>query len=174
MNLDNPFKIIYDQLLILTDKVDNLENKSNPKPLEEDLTDASGASKLLNYKKGTIYNLVHKNVIPHHKKEGKLYFFKSELIEYIKTGKVKTQIEISQEVNERLSALKEGANKGRNQLNTPCKEQSKNNDYSLSDKIKVTCISAAEQNENIEDATEETANLHYTQNESEIKEESNE
>lgn len=174
MNLDNPFKVIYDQLLILTDKVDNLTIKPEGKPLEDDLTNVSGASKILNCKKGTIYNLVHKNVIPHHKKGGKLYFFKSELIEYIRTGKVKSKTQIIQEVNERLADLKKGAKLSRNQINTPNKEQIKNNDFSLSDKIKVTTISALEQHENLENATEETGNFHYLQNESGIKEESEE
>lgn len=106
MFLDNPFKLIYDKLDSLNSKIDNLTTNPEPELLEEDITDVIGASKILNCKKGTIYNKVNKSIIPYHKKEGKLYFFKSELIEYIKTGKVKTRSEITKEVNQRLYEVK--------------------------------------------------------------------
>jgi len=171
MNPENPFKLIYDQLSALNDKVDNLIHNPENEPVELPIN-AIEASKLLGIAKGTLHNNISK--YPHHKKRGKLYFFKSELIEYIRTGQIKTKKQIIQEVNERLADLKKGANPGRNQRHTPNKEELKNTDYSLSDKIKVTLVSATEQNENHQEATEETANFHYLQNESEIKEESEE
>ena len=134
--------------------------------------DVLGASKILNCQKGTIYNQVYKKIIPYHKKGKKLYFFKSELIEYIRAGKIKTRSEIKEEVNQQLYDIKNGAQIGQNPKNTPYKEHSKNTEYSLSDKIKVTTISAEEQNENLEDATEETGNLHFLQNEDELSKDS--
>ena len=43
-------------------------------------------SLLIGYKKSSIYGLVKKNKIPYHKK-GKLFFLKSEIIDWLKNGK---------------------------------------------------------------------------------------
>ncbi|MEB2785551.1 helix-turn-helix domain-containing protein [Algoriphagus persicinus] len=40
----------------------------------------------LHVKRQTIYSYVSKGIIPHHKRAGRLYFSKSELIEWIKSG----------------------------------------------------------------------------------------
>ena len=53
--------------------------------------------------KPTIYGYVQRNEIPHHKKGNRLYFFKSEIIDWIKTGKQKTLKELEAEVEEYLS-----------------------------------------------------------------------
>lgn len=42
----------------------------------------------------TIYGYCQKNEIPHHKKGNRLYFFKSEIIDWIKTGRRKTMSEL--------------------------------------------------------------------------------
>lgn len=42
----------------------------------------------------TIYGYCQKNEIPHHKKGNRLYFFKSEIIDWIKTGRRKTTSEL--------------------------------------------------------------------------------
>jgi hypothetical protein len=122
MNTENPFKLIFDQLSELNDKIDSLTVRPDALNFEDDLTDVIGASKLLKQKTGTTYNQVSRKEIPYHKKGGKLYFFKSELLEYVKTGKVKTRKEIAQEVEEKLSKIKEGALNGQNPKNTPNKE----------------------------------------------------
>jgi predicted DNA-binding transcriptional regulator AlpA len=53
--------------------------------------------------KPTIYGYVQRNEIPYHKKGNRLYFFKSEIIDWIKTGKRKTLKELEAEVEEYLS-----------------------------------------------------------------------
>ncbi|TXE07567.1 helix-turn-helix domain-containing protein [Algoriphagus aquimarinus] len=40
----------------------------------------------LHVKRQTLYSYVSKGIIPHHKRAGRLYFSKSELIDWIKTG----------------------------------------------------------------------------------------
>ena len=50
-------------------------------------------SKFVHLTKSSIYGLVHKNKIPYHKK-GKLYFLKSEIIEWLKSGKHHSKQEI--------------------------------------------------------------------------------
>ena len=50
---------------------------------------------LLNYSKSYLYKLTSSRVIPYHKKGGKtMHFLRSEIIEWIKTGRIKTHEEI--------------------------------------------------------------------------------
>ena len=58
-------------------------------------------AELLSMTKGSIYGLVHKNAIPYHKK-GKLYFLKSEIIDWIKSGKRETKASLQQKADEYL------------------------------------------------------------------------
>lgn len=43
-------------------------------------------AEFLHVKRQTLYSYVSKGIIPHHKRAGRLYFSKSELIEWIKAG----------------------------------------------------------------------------------------
>lgn len=56
---------------------------------------------LIGYKKTSIYGLVQKNKIPYHKK-GKLFFLKSEIIEWMKSGKKATSDDIKRRADEYL------------------------------------------------------------------------
>jgi excisionase family DNA binding protein len=56
----------------------------------------------------TLYSYVRRNEIPHHKKGNRLYFFKSEIIAWIKTGKQKTLKEIEKEADAYLSNKNKG------------------------------------------------------------------
>lgn len=64
-----------------------------------DLLDLEGASKLLGYKTGSLYQLISKRLLPHYKIPGmrKVYFSKSELEEWIKNpaNRVTTVQELS-------------------------------------------------------------------------------
>ena len=53
--------------------------------------------------KPTLYGYVQRNEIPYHKKGNRLYFFKSEIIDWIKTGKQKTLKELEADTNAYLS-----------------------------------------------------------------------
>ncbi|WP_055445537.1 helix-turn-helix domain-containing protein [Lacinutrix himadriensis] len=59
--------------------------------------------KLTGYTKPTIYGYCQKNEIPHHKKNGRLFFFKTEIIDWIKEGKQKTVKELQVSVDTFLS-----------------------------------------------------------------------
>jgi hypothetical protein len=59
---------------------------------------AEFASKLTGKAVPTIYDLVHKRLIPHSKRGGDLYFSRRELTEWMLSGRRKTQGEIAQEV----------------------------------------------------------------------------
>lgn len=56
--------------------------------------------------KPTLYSYVQRNEIPYHKKGNRLFFFKSEIIDWIKTGKQKTVKEIEAETDSYLSSKK--------------------------------------------------------------------
>ena len=58
--------------------------------------------------KPTLYGYVQRNEIPYHKKGNRLYFFKSELIDWIKTGKQKTLKELEAQTDEYLSNKNKG------------------------------------------------------------------
>ena len=60
---------------------------------------------------GPLYGYVQRNEIPYHKKGNRLYFFKSEIIDWIKTGKQKTLKELEGDADNFLSNHKKGFNK---------------------------------------------------------------
>lgn len=64
-------------------------NKSTPStPLEEELPiGINELSGILDKAPQTIYGLVNRKKIPYHKQGKKLYFFKSEILQWIKIGK---------------------------------------------------------------------------------------
>lgn len=86
----------------LYEKLDNiekyLEQLSNETIHKEELMTISAASKMLNLSVATIYSKVCRREIPVNKQGKQLYFYKSELQEWIKSGRVKTSLEIAKEV----------------------------------------------------------------------------
>lgn len=54
----------------------------------------------------TIYGYVHRNEIPHCKKGNRLYFFKSDIIEWLKDGKQKINNDLELEVESYLTSKK--------------------------------------------------------------------
>lgn len=62
--------------------------------------------KLTGYSKQTLYGYCQKSSIPHHKKNGRLFFFKSEIIDWIKDGKQKTLAEVDEAADQLLSSKK--------------------------------------------------------------------
>jgi excisionase family DNA binding protein len=63
-------------------------------------------AKLIDLAKPSVYGLVHQNKIPYHKKGKRLYFLKSEIILWLKSGKHQTSSEISKKADAYLSKSK--------------------------------------------------------------------
>ncbi len=80
-----------------------LSNKAKPQPEIETPINLNEVSKITGLTKPTLYGYVQRNEIPHNKKGNRLYFFKSEIIDWIKTGKQKTLKELEAENDEFLS-----------------------------------------------------------------------
>lgn len=79
--MDNPFAVIYEKLdLILSSRVNQVQVEE-----EEEMWDVKEAASFLKKSPQTIRRNIR--TIPHYKKLGSVYFFKSELVAYVKQGK---------------------------------------------------------------------------------------
>jgi predicted DNA-binding transcriptional regulator AlpA len=74
-----------------------LLNKAEPQPKIETPKPLDEVVLITGLSKPTIYSYVQRNEIPYHKKGNRLYFFTSEIIDWIKQGKQKTIKEIEAE-----------------------------------------------------------------------------
>lgn len=81
-------------------------NKANTLPELDNPLSIDEVAKLTGYTKPTIYGYCQNNAIPYHKKNGRLFFFKSEIIDWIKTGKQKTIKELEADNDAYLSSIK--------------------------------------------------------------------
>lgn len=86
---------LFEKLQTIENFLEHLTGESLKK---EELMTISAASKMLNLSVSTIYSKVCRREIPVNKQGKQLYFYKSELQEWIKSGRVKTSLEISKEV----------------------------------------------------------------------------
>ena len=73
----------------------------NEKSFTEKPIDSVAAAAVLNLQLPTLYALVSK--IPHYKQAKKLYFFESELVEWIKANRVPTILDRKEEVSKFFS-----------------------------------------------------------------------
>ena len=92
----------------LIEKVDNLELiiKNQPKDSEDEFLTVEEASAFLTLSLPTVYSKVSKKELPYMKQGKRLYFLKSDLIEYIKDGRVKTVSEVEAEADQFLTSKK--------------------------------------------------------------------
>jgi excisionase family DNA binding protein len=81
-----------EKLIIKISIVD--ENKDEVLNIQE-------ASKLLNLSVSTIYSKVCKREIPVNKQGKRIYFYRHELMKWIKSGRVKTYLEIQNDIEKR-------------------------------------------------------------------------
>ncbi len=75
-------------------------------PEKDQLFSVKEAATFLEVSVPTIYGYVQHKQIPVMKKHKKLYFSKLELIDWIKTGRKKTLVEIQEEVDQLLATKK--------------------------------------------------------------------
>lgn len=113
--MENPFKLIESRLslienLILDLKNEPVEVKSISK-CNDELLSVQGAAKFLNLTVSTIYSKVSRGELPGVCKRGKrLYFSYSELMNYVKEGRLKSNLDLEKEAESYLSNLKERSN----------------------------------------------------------------
>ena len=76
---------------------------SKPKKQKNKFLTVQEAANFLNLTKPTVYSKVSKGELPHMKKGKRLYFSLEELVDHIKSGKVKSISEIENGVDDYLS-----------------------------------------------------------------------
>jgi excisionase family DNA binding protein len=80
----------------------NVNTHISPLIEVEKPTDVFGAADHIDLDEQTIYRLVRTKEIPYHKKGKKLYFYKSELNEWIKSGKGKSLTDLQKEAESEI------------------------------------------------------------------------
>ena len=99
----------FDQIPVMMNKIhDKLEyleklilRISNVEENKEELLNIQEASKLLNLSVSTVYSKVCKREIPVNKQGKRIYFYRHELMKWIKSGRVKTYLEIQNDIEKR-------------------------------------------------------------------------
>lgn len=95
------------QMVVLQNSIEDLKclilQRENPTPPDEVL-DITQASEFIKFSKPTLYSYCQRHEIPHSKKGGKTFFFKSELIDWLRDGKQKTLKELSAEADYYLNS----------------------------------------------------------------------
>ncbi|HPS50912.1 MAG TPA: helix-turn-helix domain-containing protein [Bacteroidales bacterium] len=89
----------------LIDKLDSIERlllsqNNTPQPEEDKLLTIREAAEILHLSVPTIYGLVQRSEVPVCKRGKRLYFSKQELIEWIMSGRKKTNSEIHAEADD--------------------------------------------------------------------------
>lgn len=96
----NPFEVLEARLSNIETLLLDIKHKSNDQtevPVADQLLTIEEAAELLSLSKPTIYSKVSKGELPFMKRSKRLYFSKSELIEYLKKGRKKTNTELEKE-----------------------------------------------------------------------------
>lgn len=101
--MNNPFEQLNERLNKIEGILLHLTKELKQEENADELLMIEDAAKFLNLAVPTIYGKVSNNSIPYNKQGKRLYFLKSELIEYIKQGRNKTNLEIEKEAESYLS-----------------------------------------------------------------------
>lgn len=101
------FNVLFEELItVISERVsENIIKNINTPTLQEDIIflNIDETAKLINLAKATVYGLVHHNKIPYHKKSKRLYFLKSEVLDWVTSGKQNSKSELEIKANEYLS-----------------------------------------------------------------------
>jgi len=90
-----------------------LLQKVETPPEVDDPININGASEVTGLAVPTLRGYCQRNEIPYYKKANRLYFFKSEILDWIRTGKQKTIKEIQEDANLYLLNNKKGLSYGK-------------------------------------------------------------
>ncbi len=90
-----------------------IEKQEQPTTPPEQLLTIQEAAEFLRLTVPTLYSKCSKNELPYMKRSKRLYFSRTELLEYIKDGRKKSNAEIEQEAKAYLLNNKKGLNNGK-------------------------------------------------------------
>ncbi len=112
--MNNPFEEIDSRLKNIESLLLELKFSPKAKQSETDMfLTIQQAAELLNLAVPTLYSKVSKGELPVMKRNKRLYFSKKELIEYIKSGRKKTFLEIEEDAVNSLAYMRKGKNEFR-------------------------------------------------------------
>ena len=110
MNTELTFDQLPNAIAYLTQKMETIEqllvtrkDYNNTPEKEDELFGVNEAASFLNLTVPTIYSKVSKGELPVMKRSKKLYFSKFDLMNYLKKGRRKTNLEIQDEANKFLN-----------------------------------------------------------------------
>jgi len=109
--MNNPFEVIEARLSSIETLILDLKHKPKefePTEQSEQLLNVQEAAQFLNLKVPTIYSKVSKGELPVMKRSKRLYFSSTELMQYLKLGRKKSNTEIEQEAEAYLSNNRKG------------------------------------------------------------------
>jgi len=108
--MKNPFEVIESRLSSIENLILDLKQPTKVEPTEqpEQLLTVQEAAEFLSLTVPTIYSKVSKGELPVMKRSKRLYFSSTELMEYLKEGRKKSNAEIEQEAESYLSNNKKG------------------------------------------------------------------
>ena len=97
--IDNPFTVIIERLRAIEEKISvllELNQKDYPKP--DELLDIQQVANLINESVSSVYVRTSKRTIPFYKRGKRLIFKRSDIMEWIESGKKKTLKEIADSI----------------------------------------------------------------------------
>jgi len=98
--MSNPFEAIENRLSGIEKMILDLRKDSHlPKENSDELLSVEGAAEFLRLTTPTIYSKVSRGELPFMKRSKRLYFSKTELMDYVKGGRQQTNAEIESEAN---------------------------------------------------------------------------
>jgi len=108
--MNNPFELIEARLSSIENLILDLKQPTKAEPTEqpEQLLTVQEAAEFLNLTVPTIYSKVSKGELPVMKRSKRLYFSSTELLEYLKEGRKKSNAEIEKEAEAYLSNNRKG------------------------------------------------------------------
>jgi len=114
--MNNPFEVIEARLSSIENLILDLKHqptKVEPTDQPEQLLTIQEAAEFLSLTVPTIYSKVSKGELPVMKRSKRLYFSRTELLNYLKDGRKKSNAEIEQEAKAYLLNSKKGLNNGK-------------------------------------------------------------
>ncbi|WP_128547769.1 helix-turn-helix domain-containing protein [Larkinella soli] len=101
------------QISALTEEITSLKEliQSPTKPHKQDIGGVEIFCEVTGLARQTAYNLTAKGRVPHSKVAGRLWFSRTELIQWLQSGKQKTSAEIGDEVDSYLGSRRRGGRK---------------------------------------------------------------
>ncbi|AWH86265.1 DNA-binding protein [Flavobacterium album] len=103
-------KLFFDKLEEILSRIGSIEDrmqKGDGAGMTDEPITVKEVSRLINLSVPTIYSKVSRNEIPVNKVGKKLYFYRSELEEWIRSGRIRTALEVRRDLEKQFRSKRE-------------------------------------------------------------------